>query len=489
MGAGRDREARSPQWLVLSPRGEDCYHSRHGRMGQPNILVPVALVAFLLVVTGCFWLLGPRRTVLPALLAGWLFLPHFDGRFTFLVLHSKAAFVPAVVLLGSIVFDTGRWWSFRPRLLDLPMALLCVAPYATALHNDLGAYEGLSATLDAAMSWGAPYLLGRAYLGTSRALREFATAFVAAGLAYVPFCLWEVRMSPQLQYGLYGFRSSGFDTVVRFGGYRPDVFMQSGLAVGMFMASATLSAAWLWRTRAQEKLAGVPLAWVCVLLAATAVLCKSTGAIILLGLGFVVLEGTRRLRTPALVLVLAVTPAAYCAARISGWNAETVIGLAERAISVERASSIQFRFENEHLLIQKAMTRPWLGWGRFGRSFVYDDNGRMTVVDSMWIIVFGIGGLAALAAIGAVLALPAFLLVLTYPARHWGDPRLGSAAALAVVILLWAIDDLLNSMMSPLYPTMAGALLSFVLIVRAAGARRTRHTFEPRLTVERPSSA
>jgi hypothetical protein len=456
-------------------------------MGQPNIFVPIALAAFLAAVAACFSLLSPRRAALSSLFGGWLFLPHFDGRFNFFILHSKAAFVSAAVLLGSIALDTERWRRFRPRLLDLPMAILCLAPLATALHNDLGAYEALAATFDTAMAWGAPYLLGRVYLGSSRALRDLATALVAAGLVYVPFCLWEIRMSPQLQYALYGFRSSGFDTVVRFGGYRPDVFMQTGLAVGMFMASATLSAAWLWRSRAVGRVGRVPIAWACAVLAITTILCKSTGAILLLAVGLATLEGTRRLRTPALVLALALTPAAYCAARISGWSAETVIGLAE-TIGEERAASVRYRVENEHLLIQKAMVRPWLGWGRFGRSFIYDENGTMTIVDSMWIIVLGVGGLTTLAAIGAVLALPALLLLRTYRARHWGDPRLASATALAVAVLLWAIDDLLNSMMSPVYPAIAGAVVSFVLVASGSRPRRVWRLSEPRLAVERTSA-
>lgn len=457
-------------------------------MGQPNLLVPVALVAFALAVAVAFALLGPRQVVLPALLAGWLFLPHFDGRFDFLVLHSKAAFVSTIVLLGCLVFDTGRWRRFRPRLLDLPMAVLCLAPFATALHNNLGAYEGLAATVDAATSWGAAYLLGRRYLGGPRRVRDLAVALAAAGLVYVPFCLWEIRMSPQLHHWLYGFRAASFDTVFRFGGYRPEVFMQSGLAVGMFMASATLSAAWLWRTRAEEAVWRVPIPWACAVLGVTTLLCKSTGAILLLLAGLGALEATRRLRTPALILVLALAPAAYCAARISGWDAEGLIDLSER-IAEERAASVRYRVQNEHDLIHKAMLRPWLGWGRFGRSFVYDEGGRMSAVDSMWIITLGVGGLASLVATGLVLALPALLLLRRYPARHWGHPRLAPAAALAVLVLLWAVDDLLNSMMSPVYPAIAGALLTFVLMPRTARARRAWPAPQPQLVPERPPSA
>src|SRR5438445_2876566 len=123
------------------------------RMGGPNVLVHIALLGFLLLTAACFSLLEPRRAVLYLLLVGWLFLPQFDGRFRVLILTSKAAFVPAVVLLGSITFDA-RWRRFRPRLFDLPMAVLCVGPFVSALSNELGAKEAVSAMLDATMTWG-----------------------------------------------------------------------------------------------------------------------------------------------------------------------------------------------------------------------------------------------------------------------------------------------------------------------------------------------
>jgi hypothetical protein len=294
-------------------------------------------------------------------------------------------------------------------------------------------------------------------------------------------------MSPQLQFNLYGFRSEGFDTVVRFGGYRPSVFMQTGLALGMFMAAGTLCAIWLWRTGGRQTLGRIPLSWVCIALAVTTIVCKSTGAIILLALGLAVLEATRHLRSPVLLVALAAIPSVYCAARISGWNADALVALS-RNVSEERAGSVQFRIHNETLLIRKAMLRPWLGWGRFGRSFVYfEEGGLLTTVDSMWIAEFGVTGLMGLVAIVSLLALPPLVLLRTYQARHWADPRLAAAAVLSVAVLLWAIDDLFNRMMSPVFPAIAGALVSFVVMARAARTWRGRatHAPAPRLALER----
>ena len=83
------------------------------------------------------------------------------------------------------------------------------------------------------MTWGAPYLLGRLYFSEPAALRDLALATVSAALAYVPFCLWEIRMSPQLHAIVYGLQPFGFGQAIRFGGYRPSVFMTHGLMLGM----------------------------------------------------------------------------------------------------------------------------------------------------------------------------------------------------------------------------------------------------------------
>ncbi len=447
-------------------------------MEAANIFVPIALVAFVPIAFAALARLGPRRGVLASLLGGWLFLPSIDGWFDLPLLHTKAAFVPAVVLLASFVLDFNRWRAFRPRLLDAPVALWCAVPFASSLANGLGAYDGLAVALQTTLSWGAPYFLGRLYLGDPRGLTDLATSLVTGALVYVPLCLWEIRMSPQLHRIVYGFHTFGFFGVaVRFDGFRPSVFMSDGLMLGMFMTSATLSAVWLWRTGARRAIAGLPLSSVALVLTVTTVLCKSTGALVLLGVGLAVLECTRWLRTPVLVLILLATPAAYCTARLSGWSGEELVTLSRQAVNEDRAGSLHFRLLNEDMLIEKARERPILGWGGWGRNRVYDEEGNdISVTDGLWVLAFGMTGLVGLASLMIVLAIPAILLVRRFPARHWGDPRMAGPVALAVVLLLWAVDDLLNAMTIPTYPLMAGALVSFSTLpwrVRRVRARPT----------------
>ena len=78
----------------------------------------------------------------------------------------------------------------------------------------------------------------------------------------------------------------------------------------------------------------------------------------------------------------------------------------------------------EDMLIDKALERPALGWGRFGGSRVLDDSGKdITVTDGLWIILLGITGYAGLATLGIGMLLPVVFLLRRYPARYWADPR------------------------------------------------------------------
>jgi hypothetical protein len=443
-------------------------------MEAANILVSIALGAFVPVVFACVAWLGPRRGVPASLLGGWLFLPSFDGWIDVPLVHTKSAFVPAVVLVASFVLDVRRWRGFHPRLLDAPVTLLCVVPMASSLANGLGAYDGFAAAFHTTLSWGAPYFLGRLYFGEPRGMSDLAISLVASALVYVPLCLWEIRMSPQLHRTLYGFHTFGyFGQSIRYGGFRPVVFMSHGLMLGMFLATSTLVAFWMWRVGVRRKILHLPLSRACALLGLTTVLGKSTGAIALLVVGIVALESTRRLRSGTLVAILLAVPAIYCGARLSGWTGEDVIEFVAKTLNEDRAESIQFRMHNEDMLIAKALQQPWVGWGGWSGARVHDEDGNdISVTDGMWIIALGNTGFVGLAALLVALALPVAALVFRYRARHWADPRMAAAAALAASLQLWAIDDLFNSMMSPLYPACAGALVSFVSL----GLRRPLST-------------
>lgn len=434
-----------------------------------SVTVVLAQLAFVPATLASFRWLGPRRGMFAAMLGGWLFLPSFGSGGTFPLLNTKGMFVPAIVLGVSLLVDGARWRTFRLQTLDLGMAFFCVVPFVSAISNDLGAYEGTSAVFEALMVWGAPYLLGRVYVRDLTAARDLALALIIGALVYVPFCLWEIRMSPQLHRIVYGFATFEFSQAVRSDGFRPSVFMQHGLMAALYMGTATLAAYWLWRTRAVRKLFGIQFKWVVAGLGIMMILFKSSGALLLLAAGLALLEGAKRTRAAILVLALLAVPPAYCFARISGWNGESLVQLSHDFINPDRAESLNYRIRQEKQLVAKALIQPAFGWGRWGGNHVYDEHGRrVSVTDSYWIIIFGVSGYVGLLAHIFAMSLPAFLFLRRFPVRQWADPRLAPAAALAVGLLLSNLDNLLNAMIMPVFPLLAGALAMLSMLPRQA---------------------
>ena len=444
-------------------------------MEQPNAFVFVALVAYIPLAFLCLLAPGGRRGLLLALMGGWLFLPWFrQFNDSIPLLHTKNTFVSGILLSASLLLHRRVWQAFRPRPLDLVMVAYCLVPLASALAAGKGWYEGTSAVVDQFLVWGAPYLMGRAYFGSRRSLGELARSLVVAGLAYVPVCLWEIRMSPQLHHQIYGYAQHSFLQHVRDGHFRPMAFLAHGLMVAMFMGSMTLLAYWLWRSRTVRAIGGVGMGWVTGLLAVTTVLCRSAGSTILLLFGILVLETTRLVRAPVLVLVLALVPAAYCTARIQGADASNLVGYAAEVLNQDRADSLRFRLRNEDLLMQRALERPVTGWGRGDDARVRDEDGRdISVIDGLWLISLGTTGLLGLITLGVFLASHVLVLGPAVPRRAWGHPAFAPAVAMSVSLGLWAIDNLLNAMVSPIFPLMAGAVSTFALgLARARAVRR-----------------
>lgn len=445
-----------------------------------STIVAVIALSLYVILTAYLYSQGDgRRATMIAILGGTMFVPVFDEAMRIPVLTTKSTFVPAVALGASLLLDGPRWRRLRLSAFDLPMALFCVLPFCSSISNGLGAYDGFVSLVQRSSAWGGPYLLGRVYMGTPRDARPLAAGVIAAGLLYTPFCLYEIRMSPLLHYKVYGFGPShSFADTARGGMFRPSVFMDHGLMVGMFLASATLVAFWMWRTRSLSAVWNVPIGWCVVVLGGTTVLAKSYGAIALLVAGIGVLESTRRWRRGILAVVLALGPTAYSVARTSGWNAQSLVSAATSVTNAERSASLAFRLENEDLLVARAFRRPWLGWAGWGRNLADAPAFGLPVTDGLWVIILGINGLLGLGAMWLVLGVPALGLLRRMSARFWVHPLVAPTAAMAVCTLLWAVDDILNAMHNPMFPLFCGAVTSFALQPRT-GRQRPRPQRQP----------
>jgi hypothetical protein len=283
--------------------------------------------------------------------------------------------------------------------------------------------------------------------------------------------MWEARVSPQLHRQLYGFMPSSFLQQIRGGGYRPVVFLGHGLSVSAWMGMATLISLWLWRTRAASRVSGVPAGWVTAVLAFCLVLTRSITGVLLTAIGAGVLWVVLLTRSTMPVLLLCLLPFGYVMTRaMDAFPTEPLVRAAE-LVSSARAQSLEFRFNNETILIKRAVERPIFGWGGWGRSRVYDQYGKdISVTDGLWIIAFGQRGVVGVVSLLLVFTLPVMLLARRLPAAAWTMPAYAPAAVAAALLLVTAINMLPNAPSDPITPAIAGGLAALALGLRSQTA-------------------
>jgi ABC-type sugar transport system permease subunit len=421
------------------------------------------LVMFTLpmVVLALFWLLPARQAVIYSFIWGWFFLPMKAFNVHGLTEYSKLSATPLCVLLGALIFDTDRVLALRPKIWDLPMLVYLVCPFFSSIHNELGPYDGANAAVNQLYLWGGGYLIGRIYFNDLEGLAELAFGFILGGLVYVPFCLWEVRMSPQLHYQLYGFAQHAFAQTRRFGGYRPIVFMQHGIALGVWMISTALCAWWLWLCGTFKHRWHMSAGFWVIVLFVTVVLCRALEAAVLMMICIAVLSAVRfswRAVARAALFALVLAPPAYVIVRADAlWSGDQLVRLAEK-INDDRAASLAFRLHNEDVLAARAADSIIFGWGGWSRFESLDADGRMAIPDQQWIIAYGKTGLIGLVSLMLTLLLPLLILMRRLPVRYWTNPAAAPAAVLAVIVTLHMWDCLLNAMVNPMFMMACGGL-------------------------------
>ena len=184
-------------------------------------LVPVMLIAWFVVTLVLFMRLTPRRALIAQFIAGGLFLPVGGMNIPGLPDITKITVVSTAGLLGAVLFDAQRMMRFRLHWIDGVVLVFCFVPVCSSISNGLGIYDGVSFALDKIMMWGIPYYLGRVYITTPQAYRDLVIGVMIGALAYVPICLWEMKMAPTLHAQMYGYIPFKFSSSNRFGGYRP----------------------------------------------------------------------------------------------------------------------------------------------------------------------------------------------------------------------------------------------------------------------------
>lgn len=369
---------------------------------------------------------------------------------------------PRTALLGEPAPPTWRRSGISALL-----AICFISPILTMLANPEPLFYGprIIPGLDIIDAWNAvqaafvmliPFIIGRKFLATETSHDLILRVMCHMALGMSLAILIEVRMSPQLNVWIYGFQGSSFAQHIRAGGYRPMLFLEHGLWVGIIISMSVVSALALAKSRAGK----ARLAWSAIAgwLFITLVLSKTIGALalcILLGGGVLLLPRRSQLLMAGF---FAGAAAIYPLLRSSDLVPVMEIYEIARSYSEDRASSFMFRLTNEDQLLERAAEKRLTGWGGWGRPSIFDpQTGEQTsVADGSWIIVMGMQGWIGYIATFGLLCLPTVMLTL-----RKGREVTVVTVGLVVVLVVNIIDLIPNATLTPITWLLAGAVAGF----------------------------
>lgn len=295
-----------------------------------------------------------------------------------------------------------------------------------------------------------PFILALQLVKTFEDQIQLLKLLVIAGLLYSVLIIFEIRMSPQLHKWLYGFFPHSWGQQVRYGGFRPVVFLGHGLWVSIFLVMVIGSSVAL--SKIKIKLTRFPDALVIGYLILLLILSKGFGSLIL---GIITLSAIYFLPTRAMyvtALGIGALAIAYPFLCILEMFPHRYIIEQIDLINTAQAGSLQFRFNHELILLERASEKIVFGWGAWSRNRLVD-----SVVDGYWIGLVGSYGVVGFTAIFGLMFTTIWragsglkLLV------DENEKKLLCAHCLMVALIM--IDQIPNHSENPLFWVLIGAL-------------------------------
>lgn len=457
-----------------------------------------ALLAMLAYVPFCFvafrrW--PAPRAALITLLVGAMFLPanYYDIDLPLTPPLTKELWCPLWALIAC--------WTFRRSALTQkiwtgPCGFLCLlflSGIVTILTNTdsvtLGvvslpgssSYDLVYSSIVTFLTWIPAYYLGFTLFRTKQDLHLILKYFSLAGLVYSLLCLWEIRMSPQLHLNVYGYAPSSFFETIRFGGYRPVVFMRHGLCVALFMTLTLVAAATLYRARwhlSDRIKPGHLTAWLVVVL----ILIKSAGAWFYGAIALAALLTLKGRHIAGAAVAIATLVVVYPLLRVTDIvSADQVRELMAHYVNPERARSLWGRMMTEAQIMESTRDRIMFGWGGYGRFMRYDPltGQSMTIPDGHWAIALGSSGVVGWACLLAAMMWPAVNALRSMRLITDESTRI-SVGGLALLTAIYLLDWLPNAPLAMELSMITGALAGYVHQLR-----RRRRAALPRVQGDR----
>lgn len=355
----------------------------------------------------------------------------------------------AVATLWLVAGAIGTTYTNRDPLILAPSVM---APGLTSK-------DAISLISDLAFLLIFPFAVGRLVYRTPESIAELLKYIVGFAVFYSFFMLIEIRLSPQLHNWIYGYHQHLFNQAVRNEGYRPLVFMTHGLATARFMVTAILAA--LGLDRAGYKVFNVRPRYIALFLLFVLVLSNSLGALVLalLAVPLILMAPPRLIAwfasSVAIIVIL------FPILRTAGWIPVQELAEFFGQWKPERAASLQFRFDNEDILLEKWSQRRWFGWAGYNRGRVFDQWGKdISTTDGAWIIALSQGGWFQFLGQFFLIVMP--IWIARKQIARFRLPHIRHLfAALVLITAVNALDLLPNGLFNYLVMLLAGALFGY----------------------------
>ena len=444
-------------------------------IGDTTIIAAIALIIWPVVTIALFFTLGPVRGFIWSLLVGYLFLPARVGfDLPLLPAYTKYEAISYSMLLAILLAGQSRTKApdfklaapgTRTLLLCLTGVLLLMPAMTFITNRDgvvmngatllgLGIPDYLVMMSNVVVPL-IPFFIARRWLATPENHTKFLTVLVMLAFGYSLLAIFEVRMSPQLNRWFYGYFPHDWLQHIRGSSFRPIIFLNHGLSVGLFLFMATVAVVALFVVRrASTNSASLLMAGAFIL--GASLISRNLGAILLTFIFVPLLLFRTRTQT----FVISTVAFIFIAFPVIRYYAP-IEGLTDSfaGIAPERAYSLQYRLDNEAILLDRANERPVFGWGIWGRPLIYNDWGmRTSTTDGTWILIFGTYGWVGYLAYFGVIVVP--LMALRRAARRKAVPiQTMALAMMGTGNLIYLIP---NSTLTPLSWALFGAIAGFV---------------------------
>ena len=421
-----------------------------------NWFAYLVLLIWPLVSVRLFMVYSIQVAILITLLGGYMFLPETTMiDLPMLPPLNKGTTSILAAFVGCSFIRNHKVSLLGKSKLKWLLLIYIFSPFITAMNNGevivvgetiLPAnsyYDALSVAISHVIGL-VPYAIGRQFFKEAESQQIFFKIMVLAGLFYSLLILIELRVSPQLHTWVYGFFPHQFIQQFRFGGWRPVVFMGHGLKVSMFMAVSFISSLLLMQQR--KRIASFsPITVVCYLFVIL-VLSKSLAPVLYALLVFLVFKlfSIKMQFKFSKIIVLFVL--LYPVMSIMDLFPHKEMISQIKNISPERAQSLEYRFLNEHILLQHAKNKLSFGWGLWSRNRVYSEKTGedITTTDGGWIITLGTFGIVGFIAEFGLLVFPVYRAISVYKlVRTKQEQTLLAVHTLALSFIL--LDQLPNA--------------------------------------------